>query len=506
MTRFNPGEFGWDAGAGRDLFRFVSRGIKGYTYPMEEGEMSQNHDVVIVGSGSTAFAAALRAQSLGAKVLMIEKSVLGGTCVNWGCIPSKTLIHSALFRHEAQLGAMIGIGTASGVVDYAALSSHKESVVKHLRQTKYLDILRDVPGLTLLKGTGRFLDSQTLEVGEEIVRGDKFMIATGGYPRIIDFPGLRDVEYLTSMSALLLKKLPESLVIIGGGVIALELGQMYCRLGTRVTVLEHGGRVLPGMEYETARELEQILKGEGMEIVLNASICSVGKAGGQIVVEVEADGRSCRHEAERLLLAVGTTPASAGIGLEKAGVSVDAKGFVKVDERMRTSVPGIWAAGDVTGGMMIATVGAREGIVAVDDMFNPDCSCRMDYRSIPMTIFTDPELGGVGYTEEEARQAGFQVITSLLPASAIPKAHVTGATAGVIKMIADRATGRLLGTHLVCHRGAELANEAALAIRLHATVEDMANTLHVYPSMGEGLRLCAQGFARDVSKLSCCAE
>jgi mercuric reductase len=473
---------------------------------VEDEEMSQNHDVVIIGSGSTAFAAALRAQSLGAKVLMIEKSVMGGTCVNWGCIPSKTLIHSAQIRHEAQLGAMIGLGTPEGEIDYAALGSHKGSVVKHLRQTKYLDILRDVPGLTLIKGTGRFLDHQTLEVGERVVKGDKFLVATGGYPRIVDFPGLRNVEYLTSMSALLLKQLPASLIIVGGGVIALELGQMYRRLGTRVTVLEHGGRVLPGMEAETALELQQILKGEGMEIALDVAVCSLEKAGGQIVVDVEAAGRRSRYAAERLLLAVGTSPASAGIGLELAGVAVDAKGFVKVDERMRTTAPGIWAAGDVTGGVMIATVGAREGIVAVDDMFNPGCGCRIDYQSIPMTIFTDPELGAVGYTEDEARQAGFDVITSLLPAAAIPKAHVTGTTAGVIKMVADRASGRLLGTHLLCKSGAELINEAALAIRLHATVEEMANTLHVYPSMGEGLRLCAQGFARDVSKLSCCAE
>ena len=155
---------------------------------------------------------------------------------------------------------------------------------------------------------------------------------------------------------------------------------------------------------------------------------------------------------------------------------------------------------------MIATVGAREGIVAVDDMFNPGCGCRMDYQSAPMTIFTDPELGTVGYSEEEAKKAGFAVITNLLPVSAIPKAHVTGATSGVIKMVADKATGRLLGVHLTCQRGAELINEAALAVRLRATIEEMANTLHVYPSMGEGLRLCAQGFSRDVSKLSCCAE
>ena len=224
------------------------------------------------------------------------------------------------------------------------------------------------------------------------------------------------------------------------------------------------------------------------------------------MVEAELGGRWEEFAAERLLLAVGTAPASAGIGLEKAGVEMDNKGFVRVDELMRTSAPGIWAAGDVIGGMMITTVGAREGIVAVDDMLKPACGCRMDYLSAPMAIFTDPEVGMVGHTEASAASAGYDVVTNTMPVSAVPKAHVTGLTSGAIKMVADRKTGRLLGVHLSCHRGAELINEAALAIRYKLTIEELANTLHVYPSMGEGLRLCAQGFSRDLSKLSCCAE
>ena len=173
---------------------------------------------------------------------------------------------------------------------------------------------------------------------------------------------------------------------------------------------------------------------------------------------------------------------------------------------MRTGVPGIWAAGDVIGGMMIATVGAREGIVAVDDMFNRDCGCKMDYLAAPMAIFTDPEVAMVGYGEEQAAQAGFDCLVNVMPVSAIPKAHVVGETDGVIKMIAERESGRLLGVHLVCHRGADMINEAALALRMKATVDDLAATMHVYPSIGEGLRLCAQGFSRDISRLSCCAE
>jgi mercuric reductase len=468
--------------------------------------MSDNHDIVILGSGSTAFAAALRAQSRGARVLMIEKSVMGGTCVNWGCIPSKTLIHAALFRRETVLGELVGLGVREGEIDFAALGAHKERVVQYLRQSKYLDILQNVPGLTHIKETGRFLDSHTIEAGDRRITGDRFLIATGGFPRIINIPGLSEVDYLTSRNALLLKTVPRTLVVIGGGVIALELGQMYQRLGCRVTVLEHGPRILPVVEAEPALALKQALAYEGMRIEVGVAVCSVRKNGAATVVIAEIGGAREEITAEKLLLAVGTAPASAGIGLEKAGVEVDPKGFVQVDEMMRTTAPGIWAAGDVIGGMMIATVGAREGIVAVDNMFDPGCGCRMDYLTAPMAIFTDPEVGMVGHTVASAAKAGYDTVTNTMPVSAIPKAHVTGKTAGAIKMVADRQTRSLLGVHLSCERGAELINEAALAVRFKLTIEDMANTLHVYPSMGEGLRLCAQGFSRDLSKLSCCAE
>lgn len=468
--------------------------------------MASDFDVLILGSGSTAFAAALRAHSYGSRVLMAEKGVMGGTCINWGCVPSKTLIHAAQFYQDARLGARIGLGLSGETTDFEKLMSHKGDVVHHLRQTKYLDVLRDVPGLRVVKGAARFVDARTVEVGEEQYICDRILIATGGFPKIVNFPGLGEVDYLTSRSALLLKKFPESLVIIGGGVIALELGQMFRRFGTRVTVLEHGPRILPAVEEEVTSALHEALAAEGVEIVTNVAICGLSKREGETVVAVEVAGVPAEYHAARVLLAVGTAPATSGIGLERAGVELDSRGFVKVDGRLRTNVPGIWAAGDVTGGMMIATKGAREGIVAVDDMLNPGCGCVMDYLVLPMAIFTDPEVAMVGHTEESARKAGFDVVVNVMPVSAIPKAHVTGHTAGAIKMVADRVTGRLLGVHLASHRGADLINEAALAVRFKLTVEDLANTMHVYPSIGEGLRLCAQGFSRDISKLSCCAE
>lgn len=470
--------------------------------------MSSAPDLIILGSGSTAFAAALRATSYGARVLMCEKSVLGGTCINWGCIPSKTLIHAALYKHETHLGMSLGLGPAdeSSEVDFERLSAHREQVVLKLRQERYLDVLHSMPGLELVKGTAHFIDAVTIKTNERRYHAERFLLAVGGIPRIPAIAGIDKCDYLTSRSALLIKKLPTSLIIIGGGVIAVELGQMFHRLGCRVTILEHGPRILPSVEREPAEAIQEVLISEGLKIVLNVAFCSADRAEDMSIVHADVADRHLEFSAEKILLAAGTTPATSGIGLEKTTMELGSNGFVKTDTYMRTAAAGIWAAGDVTGRMMIATVGARQGIVAVDDMFNRGCGCAMDYLAAPMAIFTDPEIGMVGHTEESARQAGFDVIVNSMPVSAIPKAHVTGHKTGVIKMIADRVSGRLLGVHLTCHRGADLINEAALALRLRATVEDLANTMHVYPSIGEGLKLCAQGFSRDISKLSCCAE
>lgn len=470
--------------------------------------MRTAHDLIILGSGSTAFAAAIRAAGYGARVLMFEKSVLGGTCVNWGCIPSKTMIHAALFRHEAHLGIKIGVTSddADLKVNAEQLFKHREAVVTRLRQDRYLDVLNSIKGLELVKGTARFVDSRAVECDGRRYRSERFLIAVGGIPRIPDIPGLEKCSYYTSRSALLINKLPASLVIIGGGVIAVELGQMYSRLGCRVTILEHGSGLLPTIERELSLSIQEILKREGIKVVTNVNFCSLDRVGALNAVYADVGGRQHTYTCEKLLLAVGTLPATSNIGMETTGVTMDARGFIMTDRQMRSTVDGIWAAGDVVGKMMIATVGAREGIVAVDDMFNKECGCAMDYLAAPMAIFTDPEVAMVGHTEESARLAGFDCVVNCMPVSAIPKSHVTGMTDGVIKMIADRGTGRVLGVHLVCHRGADIINEAALALYMRATVTDIASAMHVYPSIGEGLKLCAQGFHQDISHLSCCAE
>ncbi|HEY3307100.1 MAG TPA: mercury(II) reductase [Desulfuromonadaceae bacterium] len=468
--------------------------------------MSANPDLIILGSGSTAFAAALRANTYGKQVLMVEKSVLGGTCINWGCIPSKTMIHAAHFIHNARLGSTIGLRLEYHGVDFEKLCSHRDQVVLKLRKERYLDVLQNVDGLELVKGTARFIDSKTIEANAQRYQAEHILVAVGGLPRIPNIAGLNQCDFLTSRSALLMKRLPSSMVIIGGGVIAVELGQMFHRLGCHVTILEHGPSLLPAVDTELSQSLLDVLLDEGITFVPSVAFCSVKMVGEQTVVSAEISGKVENFSCEKLLVAVGTSPAIGGIGLDKAGIEKDPRGFIITDRQMRTSKPGIWAAGDVTGGMMIATVGAREGIVAVDDMFNRGCGCAMDYMTSPMTIFTDPEVGIVGHTEESARQAGYDPIVSRLQVSAIPKAHVTGHTAGIIKMVADNVTRRLLGVHLVSYRGAEMINEAGLALHQRITVDELASTLHIYPSIGEGLKLCAQSFSRDVSRLSCCAE
>ncbi|MDO9308024.1 MAG: FAD-dependent oxidoreductase, partial [Deltaproteobacteria bacterium] len=247
--------------------------------------MNTTPDLIILGSGSTAFAAALRAASYGARVTMFEKSVMGGTCINWGCIPSKTLIHAALFRHEAGLGAGLGVTSSeSGPVDYARLFAHREQIVHDLRQERYLDVLRDVPGMEVVKGAAHFLDSRTIETNDRRYGCEKFLVAVGGNPRIPPIPGIEGSGYLTSRSALLMKKLPSSLIIIGGGVIAVEMGQMFHRLGCKVTILEHGPRLLPAVEREPAESLQQALVAEGLEIVPDVAFCAVQGRGGSCTV------------------------------------------------------------------------------------------------------------------------------------------------------------------------------------------------------------------------------
>lgn len=462
-------------------------------------------DLVILGSGSAAFAAAIKASELGARAAMTEHDTIGGTCVNRGCIPSKNLIAAAELYHRSKHSPFSGLSPAAKGLDFARLIAQKDLLVGELREKKYIDIAQADPNIEIVQGEARFLSPEKVQVGEETLQAQKFLIATGGRPYIPPFPGLERVSYLTSRQAFELEALPETLVIIGGGYIALELGQMFQRLGTQVTILERSPRLLKDFEPEISITIERILREEGVQIETSTQAVQVQQRGDEAVVIADRRDQKVEFRGKYLLLAVGRAPNTENLGLELAEVQRDERGFVRVDESLRTTAPHIWAAGDVTGPPMATPVGAREGVIAALNAIN-GAKRKMDYTAIPRAIFTDPEVASVGLTDEAAVEAGYSCRCQVLELVHVPKAAAIRDTRGLVKMVTERDSHRILGVHLVANRGADIIHEAALAVKLRLTYEELIETIHVYPTMSEAIRMAAQTFVKDVTRLSCCAE
>jgi len=458
--------------------------------------MSNHPDLAILGSGTTAFAAARRAAAQGKKVLMIEQSHLGGTCVNWGCVPSKTLIDKAEMYHAARRGESWGLNLQAGPPDCRTLMGLKERAVEILRETHYQHELENTPNLEVLRGHGRFISSHELQVGAEIVRARDFLIAVGGAPRVIPLPGLDGVDYLTSYSALHLPDFPQSVLMLGGGVIALEMGQMFARFGTQVIILERGEALLREFDPRLTRMFADILRGEGVEIMTDVETERVEGRPEGVCLYSKVKGAPVGLCAQRLMLAVGTAPATEDIGLDKAGVEVDEVGFVRVDEGMRTNVPGIWAAGDCTGPPLIAPAGAREALVAANNILDPGSNWCIDHVDTPMAVFCDPEFATVGLTADQARARGLEVEEAFVDLDRVPKAHVMGERKGGVILVAERPGGRVLGCQMLAPRAADIIHEATLAVRFCLDVSQLTTTVHVYPSISDGLRLAARQLAR----------
>ena len=470
-----------------------------------------DYDILILGSGSAAFAAALKASELGASVAMTEPREIGGTCVNRGCVPSKTLIRAAEVYHLAGKHPFAGLRTGREAVDFAALSGQKDDLIHALRQHKYLGLASDNERIEILQGEARFVDANTAMVGEREVTAEKFLIATGARPFMPSIAGLGEVPYLTSdllssEQGLDLKELPASLLIVGGGFVACELGQMFQRLGTRVTILQRGPQLLSGIDPDISRTLCTIFNEEGVETTCEAQAEAVSGDEGGVEVTARVRGETRTFKAQRLLVATGVRPNTEHLNLDGVGVAVDRRGWVTVEPTMRTSAANIWAAGDVTGPPLATPVAAREGVIAAENMVDGSRDRRMDYRAIPRAVFTDPEVAAVGLTLEEARSQGLSAEERTMPLEVVPRAACIRDTRGLAKMVAESKTGRVLGVHLVAHSAGEIIHEAAVAIRADWTVRDLIDTIHVYPTMAETIRMVAQTFEKDVSKLSCCAE
>ncbi len=392
--------------------------------------MRESYDLIILGSGTTAFAGALKGAEMGARVLMVEQSQLGGTCVNWGCVPSKTLIDKASINFACQRGRPFGVNLTVAPPDCQRLMAAKQKAVEDLRRDNYQQILDANPLIDVLQGHGRFLSSREMQVGAEILHCDRFLIACGGLPRTAPIPGLAEIDYLTSYSALHLSCFPRSLLILGGGVIALEMGQMFQRFGAAVTIIERGDRILKDFDARLTDTFQYQAQEEGMVFFCGMEAKRIDRDGQGVILHADAGGDARAFRAERLMLAIGTAPATDGIGLEIAGVALDAAGFIRTDEKMATTAAGLWAAGDCTGPPLIAPAGVREAEIAVENMLNPQAQRNIDHRHTPMAVFTDPEFASVGQSATQARAAGMEVEEVFLPLDKVAKAHVLGRTGG----------------------------------------------------------------------------
>jgi mercuric reductase len=484
--------------------------------------MHERYDLLILGSGATAFAAATRARELGKTVVMTEARTLGGTCVNRGCLPSKNLIESARLVYDAAHPRYPGLAPTQLAVDFSALIAQKDALIHDYRQQHYTSLLEnreDGADVAVAYGHATLIDPHTAEITAPDGRvrrlsGDQVLIATGSSPSTPEIPGLAQTPYLTSDlltsdEAQELTELPASLLILGGGYIALELGQLFARFGVAVTILQRSGRLLKDYEPEIGTALMEILHAEGIQIVTRAQVERA--TGDASSVQVHAWVREQRQvfRAARLLLATGRRPNTTNLGLEHAGVRLDERGAVVVDARLRTTVSHIWAAGDVIGGetesQMATPVGAHDGGIVAENAL-AGASRTVNHTIIPRAIFTDPQVAVVGLTDREANAQGFACQCNTIPLSVVPRAGAIRDTRGVIKMVLERPSRRVLGVSMLGAQASEVIHEAAMALRFGATADDFIDLIHVYPTMAEALKLAALSFTKDVSRLSCCAS
>ena len=476
--------------------------------------MSDRVDLVILGSGSTAFAAALTAQELRKTAVMTEERPVGGTCVNRGCLPSKNLIGAAKIIHDARNPRYPGLNGCEMDLDFTALVEQKRGLVHDYRKKKYESLVGD--HIRVEKGHVRFLDPHTVEVDGKQLGGEKVLIATGSRPVLPDIDGLDRVPYLTSDlltvdEPMELRDLPRSLLILGGGYIALELGQMFSRFGTTVTILERNTQLLArGYEPEVGRTVATIFSQEGIQIVCNATATAVRQDGSEIVATALVAGRERHYRAARLLVATGRRPNTENIAIERAGVKVNDRSEIVVDTYLRTNVPHIFAAGDVIGSQhgseMATPVGSRQGGIAARNAISAEPMRQVDHRVVPRTIFVDPEIAVVGMPESEVIAAGRRCWCNTIPMSLVPRAAAIRDTRGMIKMTADADSNEVLGVAMVGHNAGEVIHEAAMALRFRATLHDFIDMLHVFPTMAEALKTIAISRFKDPAKLSCCAE
>jgi dihydrolipoyl dehydrogenase len=451
---------------------------------------AREFDAVVVGAGPAGYVCAIRLAQLGKRVAVVERDAIGGCCLNVGCIPSKALIAAGSFFDRLKRASEMGIEVSGARLDLAKLVAWKDGIVSRL--TGGIGSLFKNHKIEAVKGTATLKSPSEVEVkgagAPEALRARAIVLATGSEPIALkEFPWSGGVW--SSTEALAPAEVPKRLVVIGGGYIGLELGIFYAKIGAEVTVVEMTGGLLPGTDPDLSAVVGRTLKKRGVAVHLNARAIGYEKGAAGLRVGVEAEGKKFEVECDQILSTVGRRPTSAGLGLEALGVRME-KGFVAVDPRRETSVPGIFAIGDLAGQPMLAHKGSKEGMVAAEAIAGRRAA--FDVRAIPSVIFTDPEIASVGLTEAEAKEKGFDPVVGRFPFAASGRAMSLGETEGFVKVVADKGTDAVLGVHMVGPEVTELIAEAALAIEMGATAEDLALTVHAHPTLPETLMEAAE--------------
>jgi dihydrolipoamide dehydrogenase len=452
-------------------------------------------DVVIIGSGPGGYVSAIRCAQLGFKTAIIEKySTLGGTCLNVGCIPSKALLSSSHHYAEIKHFADHGIEVSGEVkVNLEKMIARKQSVVD--QTSGGINFLMDKNKVTVFNGLGSFVDATHVAIAKadgssETIEGKNIIIATGSKPSSLPFIKIDKERIITSTEALALKEVPKHLVIIGGGVIGIELGQVYLRLGAQVSVVEFMDRIIPGMDGALSKELTKVLKKQGMKFYVSHKVKSVERNGDAVVVQAEnAKGETITLEGDYSLVSVGRRPYTDGLNADKAGVKISDRGQVEVNDHLQTSVPNIYAIGDVVRGAMLAHKAEEEGTMVAEILAGQ--KPHIDYNLIPGVVYTWPEVAAVGQTEEQLKASGVEYKVGSFPFKALGRARASGDLDGFVKILADAKTDEVLGVHMIGARTADLIAEAVTAMEFKASAEDISRMSHAHPTFAEAIKEAA---------------
>lgn len=452
-------------------------------------QRTKEYDVAVIGGGPAGYVAAIRAGRLGLRTVCIERwDRLGGTCLNVGCIPSKTLLYATELFVLAQEGKQHGLQYSNLAFDFEKMMRRKERVVE--------DLAKGVAGLfrknkvERIKGTARVTGPNTIAVGSQEVKANSIVLATGSVPIPLPFLPFDEKRVISSTGALALSAVPKKLILVGAGVVGLELGSVYRRLGTEVTVVEFLDHICPSLDGALSKELHKVLKKQGMTFHLSSKVTKGEVRGSQVAVEVEGPSKEMQSmTADVVLVAIGRAPYSEGLGLEEMGVEKDKRGFVRIDGNFRTSIPSIYAIGDLVEGPMLAHRASEEGIAVAEIIAGG--SPHVNYMAIPNVVYTSPEVAGVGMTEEQTRAAGLSVKTGTFPFKASSRAHCTGERAGLVKIIAEGGTDRLLGMHIINAHASEMIGEGVAAIEGRATVHAVGAWSHAHPTYTEAIKEAA---------------